>query len=163
MPLKCSRSFRVRYSECDAYGHLNNAHYARYMQETAFDASAAAGYSSERYAIMNRLWVVRTNEITHLLPLRYNQRVTVTTWVADFRRASSRRIYQFHLADTEEKVVQAYSDWVYVDTDTFQQRQYQQKWLRLTSQKVYPRHFQSAPHGSRRQLLLRACFAIDEA
>ena len=35
-------TFRVRYSECDSLGHVNNTHYLRYMQETAFDASAAA-------------------------------------------------------------------------------------------------------------------------
>ena len=45
MPLKHERLFRVRFYECDAYGHLNNSNYVRYMQETAFDASAAAGLS----------------------------------------------------------------------------------------------------------------------
>ena len=49
MPLTHTRTFRVRHYECDAYGHLNNANYLRYMQETAFDASAAAGYDLERY------------------------------------------------------------------------------------------------------------------
>ena len=42
-------TFRVRHYECDAYGHLNNANYARYMQEAAFDASAAVGYGKDRY------------------------------------------------------------------------------------------------------------------
>ena len=43
------RTFRVRYYECDAYGHVNHANYLRYMQETAFDASAAVGYEIARY------------------------------------------------------------------------------------------------------------------
>ena len=37
MPLTHVRSFRVRHYECDAFGHLNNTNYVRYMQETAFD------------------------------------------------------------------------------------------------------------------------------
>ena len=49
MPLVHTRNFRVRHYECDAYGHLNNANYLRYMQEAAFDASAAAGYGMLRY------------------------------------------------------------------------------------------------------------------
>ncbi len=41
------RAFRVRSYECDGYGHVNHANYLRYMQEAAFDASAAAGYDLE--------------------------------------------------------------------------------------------------------------------
>ena len=59
MPLTHTRTFRVRYYECDAHGHLNNANYLRYMQETAFDASEAAGYDLARYEAMERLWLVR--------------------------------------------------------------------------------------------------------
>ena len=53
------RPFRVRHYECDAYGHVNHAHYLRYMQETAFDASAAVGYDVARYEAIGRQWLVR--------------------------------------------------------------------------------------------------------
>ena len=49
MPLTNTTKFRVRYVECDAYGHVNNANYLRYMQEAAFAASAAVGYDVRRY------------------------------------------------------------------------------------------------------------------
>ena len=42
MALTHERTFRVRHYECDSYGHVNHANYLRYMQEAAFDASAAA-------------------------------------------------------------------------------------------------------------------------
>ena len=35
--------FRVRQYECDAYGHLNNVNYVRYLQEAIVEAGAAAG------------------------------------------------------------------------------------------------------------------------
>jgi acyl-CoA thioester hydrolase len=118
MPLTHTRSFRVRNYECDAYGHLNNANYVRYMQETAMDASAAAGFGIVRYAEMGCQWWIRATEIEYLRPAIYNNQVEVKTWVADFRRVSSRRMYEFRLAGTDEMVARGYSDWVFLDTAT---------------------------------------------
>jgi acyl-CoA thioester hydrolase len=118
MPLTHTRTFRIRYYECDAYGHLNNANYLRYMQETAFDASAAAGYGPDRYAELNRIWLVYTTDIEYLRPLRFNDIVEVKTWVADFQRARSRRAYEFRLAGSDDLVARAHSDWVFLDTVT---------------------------------------------
>lgn len=56
------RPFRIRHYECDAYGHVNHANYLRYMQEAAFDASAAVGYDFEHYRAMGRLWLVRETD-----------------------------------------------------------------------------------------------------
>lgn len=118
MPLTYTRTFRIRYYECDAYGHLNNANYLRYMQETAFDASAAAGYGMSRYEEMKRYWLIRETQVEFLLPLRYNDRVNVTTWIADFRRVSSRRAYEFRLAESGELAARAFTDWVFLNTET---------------------------------------------
>ncbi len=71
MTLTHERTFRVRHYECDSYGHVNHANYLRYMQETAFDASASAGYDVERYHEINRTWLVRESDITYLVPLSY--------------------------------------------------------------------------------------------
>lgn len=114
------RTFRLRQYECDAFGHLNNTNYLRFMQETAFDASAAAGYDLNRYAEMGRKWHIRHTEIEYLRPLRYGDSVTVKTWVADFRRASSRRVYEFYLAGSPELVAQAHTDWVFINSETGQ-------------------------------------------
>ncbi len=116
MPLTHSRTFRVRYYECDAYGHVNNATYLRYMQETAFDASTAAGYSPARYAELDRQWLVRATDIEYLQPLRYGDSVEVKTWVVDFERVTSRRVYEFYRQD--ELVAKAHTDWVYLQRST---------------------------------------------
>ena len=88
------------------------------MQETAFDATAAAGYPVSRYEAMGRLWLVRESDVEHIRPLRYGDTVTVRTWVADFRRVRSRRAYEFRLANTGELVAQAQTDWVFLDSAT---------------------------------------------
>lgn len=118
MPLVHERTFRVRHYECDAYGHVNNVNYVRYMQEAAFDASAAAGYDMARYAALGQHWLVRETEVEYLQPLRYGEAVTVRTWVADFRRVLSRREYELRRAADGERVARGSTDWVYVDRAT---------------------------------------------
>lgn len=117
MPLIHERTFQVRHHECDAYGHVNHANFLRYMQETAFDASTAAGYDFDRYERMRRIWTIRETEITYLRPLAYGEAVTVKTWVADFRRVRSRRAYELRQAASGEIVAQAHTDWVFLDRD----------------------------------------------
>jgi len=112
------RTFRVRHYECDLYGHVNHANYLRYMQEAAFDASAAVGYDLARYEAMGRIWLVRETDITYLRPLTYGDSVIVKTWVLDFRRVRSRRAYALRLAGTDEPVVEAVTDWVFLDRET---------------------------------------------
>ena len=112
------RSFRVRHYECDAYGHVNHANYLRYMQEAAFDASAAAGYDIARYEADGRQWLVRETDITYLRPLVYGDTVIVRTWVADFRRVRSRRAYALRLAGSDEPVATATTEWVLLDSAT---------------------------------------------
>ena len=118
MPLTHTRTFRVRHYECDAYGHVNHANHLRYMQEAAIDASAAAGYDQDRYLQMKRFWLVRETHIEYLRPLRYGQSVQVTTWVVYFRRVRSRRAYEFRLADSDELVARASTDWAFLEQGT---------------------------------------------
>jgi acyl-CoA thioester hydrolase len=116
MPLTHTRTFRVRFTECDPFGHVNNANYLRYMEETAFDASAAAGYDLARYSAMGRFWLVRGTDVEYLRPLRYGDTVSVKTWIADFRRVQSRRVYEFTDAATGEPVARAHTDWIFMDS-----------------------------------------------
>jgi YbgC/YbaW family acyl-CoA thioester hydrolase len=118
VPLTHTRVFRIRHYECDAYGKLSYATYLRYMQEAAFDASAAAGYGNARYAEMKRTWLIRESEVEYLCPLRYGDSAAVKTWVIDFRRIRSYRAYEFRRAGSDELVAQARTDWVFLDGET---------------------------------------------
>jgi len=118
MPLTHTRTFRVRYYECDARGYLNHTNYLRYMQEAAFDASAAAGYGLARYTAMGRFWLVRETDIEYLRPLYYEDSVEVKTWVADFRRVRSRRLYEFRLVGSGELVARGNTDWAFLESAT---------------------------------------------
>ena len=89
MPRTHERSFRIRHYECDAYENVYYTNYLRYMQETAMDASAAAGFGAEWYASRGFVWLVRDTEIEYIEPLRYGDTVRVKTWVRNMRQALS--------------------------------------------------------------------------
>jgi acyl-CoA thioester hydrolase len=42
----------------------------------------------------------------------------VKTWVHDFRRVRSQRAYEFRLAENNELLAQAFTDWIFVDTES---------------------------------------------
>lgn len=111
------RNFRVRSYECDAYGHVNNANYLRYMQEAATEASAAVGWDEARLAEVGHIWLIRETDIEYLHPLRYGDTLEITTWVGDFRRVRSRRYYELR-NQAGEIVARASTDWVYVNRET---------------------------------------------
>ncbi|MCB9454248.1 MAG: acyl-CoA thioesterase [Anaerolineaceae bacterium] len=117
-PLTHTETFQVRHYECDAYGHLNNANYIRYMEEAAFAASAAAGYPKDRYEGMGYLWLARETEIEYLQQVRYGDILEIKTWVDDFRRVRSRRRYEFRFPGQDDLVAQASTDWVYIEAAT---------------------------------------------
>lgn len=116
--LTFTRQFRIRHYECDALGHLNNANYVRYMQETAFDASAAAGYDNEAYDKIGRYWLIRETDIEYLKPSKYGDTLEITTWVQDFHRVRSRRAYEIRDRNTGDLVAKASTDWVFLESDT---------------------------------------------
>jgi acyl-CoA thioester hydrolase len=118
MPLTHIEKFKVRYTECDQYGHVNNANYLRYMQEAAFGASADAGYDFAKYDELGQYWLVRETDVEYLKPLRYQDEFEIKTWVQDFRRVRSRRLYEFRLSGSDELIARASTDWVYLDLKT---------------------------------------------
>lgn len=118
MPMIYERSFRVRHHECDIHRIVRDACYFRYMQEAAFDASAAAGYGQRRYVTMGKLWLIRETDVEFIRPLRFGDTVRVKTWVGDFRRVQSRRMYELRIEATNELAARAHTDWAFLDRTT---------------------------------------------
>ena len=69
MPTVHNELFKVRHYECDAYGHMNNAVYLRYMQEAGIEAAAAIGQDHEELeCVVNRCYSLFDCEIKHMPP-----------------------------------------------------------------------------------------------
>lgn len=98
----------------DQNGHVNNIEYLRWMQDAARQHSASTGCTANTYAI-GATWVIRTHKIEYLKPAFADDRVTVITWVANFRRVLSLRKYK--IIRPADAAVLAYgeTDWVFVD------------------------------------------------
>lgn len=108
--------FQVRHYECDDNGVLRPAGVLSYLQEAAFDASAAVGYSAHRYDEIGFQWVAYETQLDILHPLKYGDVVQVKTWVLDFRRVRSLRQYEMYRGD--QLVCTGTTDWVFINTTT---------------------------------------------
>ncbi|GMU91716.1 MAG: hypothetical protein AMXMBFR4_07740 [Candidatus Hydrogenedentota bacterium] len=118
MALSHERTFRVRHYECDAYQRMYYTNYLRYIQETAMDASAAAGLDGAWYDEHGFIWLVRETEIEFVRLLRYGDSARVKTWVKNMRQASSRRAYELFRVGDGQLAARAETDWAFLDRST---------------------------------------------
>ena len=108
--------YRVQLFDVNAFGELHTAGFLRFMQQTASDASAAAGFDVEWYARQGTIWLIRRTVFECVLPVVYRDEIVVHTWVSDIRRVRSQRDYELRRARDEQLVARGWSDWVYIDT-----------------------------------------------
>ena len=101
----------------DANGHANNIEFVRWMQEAAVAHADAAGCTAATLAA-GATWVVRSHQVEYLRPAVKDDRIDVRTWVADFRRAFSRRKYEFLRQSDQTVLARGETNWVFVDVST---------------------------------------------
>jgi acyl-CoA thioester hydrolase len=99
--------FRVRQYECDAYGHLNNVNYVRYLQEAVLEANASAGSALAQSAAAGWRWQTRRLDIEYLRPARYGDTVELLVSSADGEAVCVRRACEYRLAGSGDLVAQA--------------------------------------------------------
>lgn len=85
---------RVRFSECDPLGHVNNAVYLNYLEQAAIDHAAALGWSSAALTeTAGAVFVARKHEITYRQPAFENDHLLIRTWPTEMRGARGMRSY----------------------------------------------------------------------
>jgi acyl-CoA thioester hydrolase len=78
----------LRWADMDAYGHVNNVAFLRYLEEARIDLMFRLG-SAEGGATFSGGSVVARHEIDYLRPLVHRHApVAVETWVSDITAAS---------------------------------------------------------------------------
>ncbi len=107
--------YRVQLYDVNAFGELHPVGLLRFMQQTASDASAAAGFDVEWYDRQGTIWLIRRTVAESLLPAVYRDEIAVRTWVSDMRRVRSQRDYELWRVRDEALLARGWSDWVYVD------------------------------------------------
>ncbi|MFT5195053.1 MAG: acyl-CoA thioester hydrolase [Cellvibrionaceae bacterium] len=108
----------VRYDECDPYGHVNHANYFRYMGYAAFAVADHLETDNAHSHKSEYVWITRETEVEFLNPLTFGDTAHVKTWVSDFRKVRSLRLYEIHAGDSSKPAARGWTDWVYARRDT---------------------------------------------
>lgn len=101
----------------DLNGHVNNVAYVQWMQDVAIRHAEEVGCNAITQAI-GASWVARTHHVEYSRPAFAGETITALTWVSDFRRVRSLRKYRFVRAGAGTVLVQAETDWVFIDAKT---------------------------------------------
>jgi acyl-CoA thioester hydrolase len=107
----------VTSSSIDANGHASNIEFVRWMQEAAISHADVRGCTAATREA-GAAWVVRTHKIEYLRPAFVGDRIQVLTWLANLRRASSLRKYEFVRVSDNAVLARGETDWVFIDAST---------------------------------------------
>ena len=101
----------------DENGHVNNVQYVQWMQDAAVEHSERTGCTRLTRDV-GAMWVARSHTIEYLLPAFQGERLTVLTWVTNWRKVRSLRKYRFIRDDDGALLARGETDWVFVDATT---------------------------------------------
>ncbi len=81
MEKEISTVVKVRFSDCDPIGHLNNVKYLEYMLNAREDhVEDFYGFTYEEYTRRTGCtWIAIQNEISYLKEVRYNSKVVISS------------------------------------------------------------------------------------
>ena len=81
MEKEISTFVKVRFSDCDPIGHLNNVKYLDYMMNAREDhVESFYGFTYEEYTKQTGCtWITVQNEIAYLKEVRYNSKVQISS------------------------------------------------------------------------------------
>lgn len=81
MQKEISSVVKVRFSDCDPIGHLNNVKYLDYMLNAREDhVESGYGFTYEEYTRRTGCtWITIQNEIAYLQEVRYNSKVLISS------------------------------------------------------------------------------------
>ena len=130
---------RVRFSECDPLGHVNNAVYLNYLEQVAIDHASVMGWSAaELTEAAGAVFVARKHEIVYHQPAFENDWLLVRTWPTEMRGARGMRSYtisrftgdragwadrvvpfeELQEVDKRDLVVSAQTEWAFMNVTT---------------------------------------------
>jgi acyl-CoA thioester hydrolase len=105
--------FSVADSDIDQLGHANNVAYVRWVQEVA------AAHWHYLYppdaSLPPQVWVVQEHRVQYLRSAYAGEELRATTWVADVKGASSKRITRIVRVADGQLLCASETQWVLLD------------------------------------------------
>lgn len=87
----------------DAYRHVNNSEYLRWVEQISWAHSEALGLSLARYRELDRAMVVHRHELDYLAPAYAGDALKLATWIVacDGRFSLTRRFQLKRISDSK--------------------------------------------------------------
>jgi len=108
--------FTVEASDIDQLGHANNVAYVRWVQDVA------AAHWHHLYppsaAPLPQVWVVQEHHIRYLRSAYASDELRASTWVADVKGASSKRLTRIERVTDGQLLCAAETQWVLLDASS---------------------------------------------
>lgn len=105
-------------TDIDENRHANNLCYLRWMNEAAIAHSEANGWTAQRYIELGQNWFARRHTIEYLAQATEGDRLTVMTWIYDWKSVRSTRRYRFIRNRDGLVVAEAETLWAFVNLET---------------------------------------------
>lgn len=93
----CETTFYVRYAETDAMGIVHHASYIVYFEEGRSSYARARGASYSEFEQTGHYLVVAEVQARFVKAARYDQRLTIRTWIGE--RKSRSVVFQYEIVD----------------------------------------------------------------
>ena len=105
----------VRWGDMDAYGHVNNTIYFRYMEQARCEWLEGLGY---KVAPEGHAPVIINAACTFMIPMTYPGTVEVRTFAGELGRSSVVTSYEMRIVGDETVYAQGSAKIVWMDTAT---------------------------------------------
>lgn len=147
---------RIRFQDCDPFGHLNNARYLDYFineREEHLRSYYGLNFFEGRYTERN--WVVRSSMVSHLAPARHNQVVRIRTGLLNYSRTGV-VVEAIMLAQEGNRMLATgWADFRYIDLRTGRPARHEPNLMDLFERLSLGVEFEFAQEKSRIQTLRR--------
>jgi acyl-CoA thioester hydrolase len=86
----------LRWSDMDAYGHVNNTTFLTYLEEARIDLLLGGGGAAGRYMLDTGIVVAR-HEVDYVAPLTHRpEPIIIDVWATEVRNAAFSVAYRVH-------------------------------------------------------------------
>ena len=113
-PIHHSETWGVRSYELDSNGHVNNAVYLGWAEETTIRHAEAAGYGREWARSNGGAWVIRRSEVTYHSPAMYGDVVEISVRVELVRGARGVRRTFIRRVGDGQLLAEVVTEWAWI-------------------------------------------------
>lgn len=108
--------------DVDFLGHVNNVVWVRFVIQIAEAHVRSRASASSSVRASGAQWIVRRHEIDYRASANAGEEIVEETWVEEIRGARSLRASRFTRASNGELLVEALTQWAFVDAGTLRPR-----------------------------------------